>query len=89
MNAALSTVDGRQRYLLSDLATAAHESGLLLEEDQVYDFRHPPVLGGELEPDNLAVMDFAVAVDIAGQIHEQVRDRPPGTTVGEIKIEEP
>lgn len=89
MSAALSTDDGRQKYLLADLATAAREGGLIPVLEQVYDFKHPPVLGGELEPDNLAVMDFAVAVNIAGQIHGQVQDLPEGTPISEIKIVEP
>lgn len=89
LRAALLTEGGRQRYLLAELATAARKRGLILGRDDVYDFRTPPVLGGELEPDNPAVMDFAVAINIAGQIHGQVRDLPAGTPVGEIKLEAP
>jgi Domain of unknown function (DUF1851) len=89
MTAALSSAAGRDQYLLEGLATAAAERGLVLGPDEVFDFKHPPTLGGALEVDNLSAMDFAVAVNIAGQIHGQIRDLPPGTPIGEIKIEQP
>ena len=42
MNAALLTDDGRQRYLLADLVTAARAGGGLTRgEGQAYDFRQP------------------------------------------------
>jgi len=33
------------------------------------------------ETGHLSAMDFVLAVDIAGQLHEQIRDLPPGTKV--------
>jgi len=82
----LNTAEGQDRYLLAGLAQAAEQRGLGLAADQIYQFEHPRVLGGEVSPDNLGVIDFVVGLNIAGQIHEQVRDLPPGTPVSGITI---
>lgn len=79
----------REQYLLEGLARAAAEHGLTLTPEQVYDFTTPPVLGGELTVQNLSACDFEVALNIAGQIHEQVRDLPPGTPIGRVSISPP
>ncbi|AWS43722.1 T6SS immunity protein Tdi1 domain-containing protein [Streptosporangium sp. 'caverna'] len=86
VRAELNTVDGRERYLLASLAEAAGQRGLGLAAEQVYDFKHSPVLGGEVSLNNLGVIDFVVGLNIAGQIHEQVRDLPPGTPISGITI---
>jgi len=85
----LNTRDGQDQYLLAGLVVEATQRGLLLGPDQCYDFAINPVLGGELAIENVEIQDFAVAVDIAGQIHEQCKDLPPGTPISEIKFEEP
>jgi hypothetical protein len=79
MQAALSTAEGQDRYLLAGLAHAAHERGIALSRDQVYDFTTPPILGGEIVVDNVSAMDFVVSLNIAGQLHDQIRGLPPGT----------
>lgn len=81
VRAAFADVEGQDSYLLAGLAHAAERRGLTLTADQVYDFQQPPILGGELIPDNIGVIDFVVGLNIAGQIHEQVRDLPPGTPI--------
>jgi hypothetical protein len=47
----------------------------------VYDLTHPPILGGHLMPDNLQPTDFVVSLNIAGQLHGQIKDLPPGAEV--------
>lgn len=81
LRADLTSAAGRRKYLLADLAAAAEQRGLHLAAEQVYDFKHPPVLGGEPAPENLDVIDFVVGLNVAGQIHEQVRDLPPGAPI--------
>jgi hypothetical protein len=82
----LSTPEGQDNYLMAGLAEAAEREGLLLQASEVFDFTKPPVLGGKLEVDNLVPKDFVVALNIAGQIHDQVRNLPPGTKISNIKI---
>jgi len=77
-----------QRYLMVDLATACERRGILAAPGRVLSFRQPPVLGGAIDdPDNVEESDFVVCLNIMGQIHNQVRDLPPGTTIGKVVIE--
>lgn len=82
----LSTEEGENRYLLAGLAEAAEARGLVLGPDQVYSFMPPPVLGGGVTVESVSVEDFAVAVNIAGQIHDQVRNLPPGTRISGVSL---
>ncbi len=77
----LATDDGLDEYLFAGLAFAAAESGLEPEGDQVYDYKVPPVLGGEFEVANLTTTDFEVVLHLTGQLHEQVKDLPEGAEV--------
>lgn len=81
LRAALNTPEGQDQYLLGGLALAAHDRGLVLQDEQVYAFEKPPILGGTFDLENVTVMDFVVAVNLAGQVHEQIRDLPPGTPI--------
>ncbi|MFI9506647.1 T6SS immunity protein Tdi1 domain-containing protein [Nocardia sp. NPDC052566] len=81
LEAVLNTDDGMQKYLLAGLALAVSEQGLEPSADQVYDFVHPPVLGGALAVGNVQVVDFVTALGILGQLHQQVRDIPAGTRI--------
>ncbi|HEY3003860.1 MAG TPA: hypothetical protein VGJ44_16050 [Kribbellaceae bacterium] len=73
MRAELDTADGQERYLLAGLAYAAEGRGLVPDDDHVYGFTRPPVLGGPVDEANVALVDFVVALNISGQIHEQIR----------------
>jgi hypothetical protein len=84
---ALETLEGQERYLRRALVEAAYRAGLVPGDTQVYDFATPPVLGGAVAASNVTPTDFVVAVNLGGQIHEQVRDLPPGTTIGGFSLE--
>ena len=86
LKAILSTPEGHDRFLLAGLAHAAEGRGMQLQPSEVFDFTKPPILGGQLEIGNLAPNDFVVSLNIAGQIHDQVRKLPPGTRISNIKI---
>jgi hypothetical protein len=83
----VGTSDGLDQFLLAGLAEAAADRGVLAGPREVLTFKLPPVLGGEMTVDNIHTIDFVVGVDIAGQIHEQVRELPPGTPVSGFTIE--
>lgn len=87
LKAELDTAAGQDRYLLASLVAAADQQGIVPGESQVYGLRIPPVLGGEIDPGNIEVIDFVVSVRLLGQIHAQVRGLPPdpqdaGTSAG-------
>lgn len=84
---ALETPAGQERYLRAPLVAAAYRAGKVPDDTQVYDFAKPPVLGGALTADNLHPADFVVTVNLDGQIQEQVRDLPPGTTINGVALE--
>lgn len=81
LEADLRTDEGQDRFLLAALAKEAERRGLVPSGSEVYGFTIPPVLGGALDADNVEVIDFAMSLNIAGQIHDQVRDLPPGTQI--------
>ena len=83
----LNTVEGQDRYLLIGLAVDAEESGLMPGPNEIYDFRVPPVLGAPIEVANVEVSDLTVALHLSGQLHQQVKDLPPGTTISGVTVE--
>ncbi|WP_433061642.1 hypothetical protein [Dactylosporangium sp. CS-033363] len=88
LSAELNTEEGQQRYLLAGLAAELARRGLTPDDEQVYDFTHPPALGGALDPDNVDVIDFVVGVNVAGQLHDQLRDLPPGTPIKGVTFDD-
>lgn len=85
--ALLQTEEGQDRLLMAGLILAAQrDRGLSLAEGQCFDFRIMPALGGEISVDALEVTSFVVKLNIAGQLHKQIKDRPPGTPIGKIEV---
>ena len=82
MAAVLNTDEGQDRYLLGALALAAERRlGLVPGPDQVLAWKVPPALGAQTAIENLQLMDFEVYLSIQGQLHRQIKDLPPGTTI--------
>ena len=73
IQATLESERGQDQYLLGGLALAADGAGLKLEENEIYAFKVPPVLGGPFDLANLEVADFVVSVNLLGQLHDQIR----------------
>lgn len=69
------------------LVQAASDAGLTQSGSEVLSFRTPPVLGGVLEPENLELADFVVAVNLAGQLHERTSALPPGAPITGFSID--
>jgi len=86
LKAALRTTEGQDRFLLAGLA-AGERQGIAPGTRQVYGLQIAPVLGGQLNVDNLEVIDFVVGINILGQIHEQVRNLPPGTRISGFSVQ--
>nr|BFE60755.1 hypothetical protein GCM10020063_052810 [Dactylosporangium thailandense] len=57
LSAELNTAEGQERYLFAGLAVEMARRGLTPQDEQVYDFGHPPALGGAIDPDNVDVVD--------------------------------
>ena len=87
--AALASSESAERWLMREVVDGQAALGMTPGTDECLSFKQPPVLGGEIEPDNFDIMSVLVHFSITGQIHEQVKDLPPGTKIGKIEIEEP
>ncbi|MDP9441104.1 MAG: DUF1851 domain-containing protein [Actinomycetota bacterium] len=87
LQSTLSTEEGQDQYLLAGLAFAAHDAGITLAEHEVYSFKVPPVLGGHFDVANVEPTDFVVAINLAGQLHEQIKDLPPGSKISGFTVE--
>jgi len=84
----LASEDGRDE-LLSDLwVQAAQRQGLQLSEGECFDWAVSPALGGPLSADNITKMSFVVKVDLAGQLHRQIKALPPGTKINRVTIDD-
>lgn len=83
---ALSTPEGQDKYLLSPFVDRAVRDGLSLNDSQCYDFKIHPVIGGKIAYENMERRDFIVALNLRGQIHEQVRHLKPGTKISSFKM---
>ena len=76
-----------REWFRAELVGQLKAAGVQLQQQQCYGWKVPPVLGGEESAENLEPTDVSVHFGILGQIHKQVKDLPPGTPIGEIKIE--
>ncbi|VTR99498.1 DUF1851 domain-containing protein [Tuwongella immobilis] len=61
--------------------------GKQLAPGECFSYQVLPALGGKMEPDNFEATDLQVHFSIAGQIHRQLHDLPPGTPIGDISFE--
>ncbi|MEZ0243986.1 MAG: T6SS immunity protein Tdi1 domain-containing protein [Sphingomonas sp.] len=82
----LLEADRRDDLLLAGLIIGARNAGMLLSPGECYDFRVAPVLGGAMDVEHIEKLAFVVKLHIAGQLHEQVKDLPPGTRIDSVSI---
>ena len=74
-------------WFLPELIEQLIAHGITLNENQVYSFKTPPILGGEYSLDNFEATDISVHFSISGQINEQIWDARDGTKIGKVSIE--
>ncbi len=84
--ASLQETEGRDELLLAGFVIGARQRGLTLGPAECYDFVLAPILGGETSVEQMQKLDYVVKVHIAGQLHEQVKDLPPGTKINHVTI---
>jgi hypothetical protein len=71
----------RKKILLSNLIQDLKHHGVVLNSGECYSPDHPPILGGNLDVENIHPTDIYVHMSIMGQIHNQVRHLPPGSPI--------
>lgn len=80
----LSNTENFENWFLTNLFSQLKDANILLSENQVYSYKTLPVLGGEYALNNIEPTDILVHFQLTGQICEQIKDLPDGTS---IKIE--
>ena len=70
-----------------DTLRALGSLGLKLGEEEVYSWRHSPMLGGAEEAENVDVVSLRVHVAFAGGVAKQLKDLPPGTKIDRFSFE--
>ena len=82
----LKDVDQVNKWFMIELIEELKNSGQYLNDKQVYSYRKLPVLGGDYSAGNFEATDIEVHFCVAGQIHERVKDLPPGTKIGKVNF---
>lgn len=77
----LTQRERREEWLMQSLADAAIAAGLKPSASECLAFRTPPMLGGALNPDNLAKWDFVAYHDGTAKLLSQITELPVGTQV--------
>jgi hypothetical protein len=86
---ALTTEEMEDTYLMSPLVDYLVKAGLHASDAQCYDYKVHPRLGGQISHENIELRSFVVALNLRGQLHEQVRNMKPGTRISGVKLQEP
>jgi hypothetical protein len=76
----------RRGWLWSHFVRELRSSGMMLGQGQCYGWKVPPCLGGSVDFKNIEPTDVAVHVSIQGQLHDQIRNLPPGTPIKNVRI---
>ena len=74
-------------WLMVPLVDQCVAVGMTLGVNQCYGFITAPTLGGQYEISNVEPSDIAVYLSVMGQIHEQIKDLPEGTTISHVTID--
>jgi hypothetical protein len=85
---ALTTVEMEDTYLMSPLVDYLIKSGLNATDTQCYDYKVHPRVGGQINHENMELRNFVVALNLRGQLHEQVRHMAPGTPISGVRMQE-
>lgn len=82
----MTQIDNANEWFNPNLVGEILSSGKTLKPQQCLGFKIPPALGGKITPDNFEPTPLSVHFSILGQIHLQIKDLPPGTSIDKIKI---
>jgi hypothetical protein len=78
-----------EEYLCPHFVDHLRTLGKVLKRNQIYSYRVPLSLGGEVSADNVDVTNLEVHFSIAGQIARQIAGLPSGTPITGIRIAPP
>lgn len=73
-------------YFAVSAVIALKDAGIELGPRQIYSLKLPAVLGGKYVMENVIPTEILAHFTVSGQIHEQVKDLPPGTKISGFDI---
>lgn len=85
------TQENLDEWYMAELAYLCYERGIRPGRGQCLGYKIPPVLNGELVPENIEVTNVIIHQSIMAQIHRGVKDLPEGTRINRFTVggEEP
>lgn len=81
----LETEEKQDDWLLPGFIEAMIVAGRPRPRGKCYAYQVHPAIGGQLASSNLILLDIGVWQLICGQIHQQLRLLPPGSTVKQME----
>ena len=76
--------------MLSGFVERAIREGTVLKQEECFDWKLPPIVGGSVDYSNVEKRSFLVALHLRGQLHEQTRQLPEGTKISKfVVVDEP
>jgi hypothetical protein len=84
--AAVASPVNAQRWLMPQLVDRRAAAGVRPGENQCLSSKRPPFLTGQLDPDSFETCSVLVHFSMTGQIHQQLKDLPPGTKIGVVEV---
>lgn len=81
----LKKKENKDLWLMYPLICQFIRSGKVPLLGQCFGFKTLPVLGGKYDADNMIPIKMSEHFGVTGDIHQQIKDLPEGTTV-EIKV---
>jgi hypothetical protein len=83
---AVNLPENADRWLMPEIVDGQALLVMKPGKDECLSFKLPPVIGGQIEPDNYETCSVLVHFSLAGQIHQQVKDLPAGTKISKFKV---
>ena len=81
--------DSVAEWFKPGFVAALKDAGLTLSAGEVYSPLVPPVIGGSYNPNNYITSQWRAHLHFLGQVHDQVKDMPPGTRIDRLVFERP
>jgi hypothetical protein len=73
-------------WFLPQLVGDILQSGKQLAPGECFSYKVPPMMGGQVEPDNFEATDLSVHCSICGQIARKIRTLPDGTPIRSVTL---
>jgi type VI secretion system (T6SS) immunity protein Tdi1 len=75
-------------WFLPNMVALMEARGVSLAPGQCYSYQVPPAFGGPLTSQNVRAVSARVHFSVTGQLHQQIKDLPPGAQITGFNIVE-